>query len=757
MNPSTRPVVHVFLSLVLLAPAADAELIWWNGERDAADAPPGKLLSDNPGYWGECVLTGVTYRYETEPTNPADSLRNNRQVFGRRLLDGRAEGDWNVPVGVNHGPLIVVFDFKRECVFSEIDISTRSKQVTMVVECGRREDGPWVEVFRRTGADWKSAAFARIPLAKHPGGRYVRLTVEAVGITWVDEVLVWGDTDRSDKTPEAYRPVVPTRRVEGAAFRSIPGIQKTTFSDAEFWNWKDALGPAARQPAVWSRAPTWDALTNKPLLPPPHRLIDRVNLVMARNETECAALVLTNTSEQSPFATRLRLSPFRTTDSKHVANADRLHGSLRVAGAIGSRNYGVNLGPLFAADNLLGASLMRRYVTNAAGIEHFPQVTLSRAGSVVLWLSVTTDGVPPGRYAARLSLAGGKPLAIELEVLDVTLPTPTVWLNTWSGVTSMFPFRYVDRWDREVAYKQSLGVTVWGGLPKPGTVSALARRLGRTIHHVYGLPRKYVDLGYASRLKPGELADRDGQTIIDYVHALVHEAKTLGLSYDQWEVELWDEPGEPNALLYGALAGLVRRADPHVRIYCNPCFWGGNGVLQDDRVFTVLSPWYRDKVDVSVPLFLLLRRRPKCYRLFDAPRPVRASYAVATQSAKSERAAQVELYRRQAWETFKRGWNGWGFYSYFAPRGDPWNDFDKLGEDRPDYLMVYPGPRGPVPTRQSECVREGWEDYRLLTLLKQQGRTKELAAILHAFGQGAPLQALRIRALRAASRPFSSR
>jgi hypothetical protein len=128
---------------------------------------------------------------------------------------------------------------------------------------------------------------------------------------------------------------------------------------------------------------------------------------------------------------------------------------------------------------------------------------------------------------------------------------------------------------------------------------------------------------------------------------------------------------------------------------------------------------------------------------------------VSTQSAKSESAEQLELYTRQAWDAFKRGWNGWGFYSYYAPRGDPWNDTDAewlTGEDLPDYLMVYPGPRGPIPTRQSEAVRQGWQDYCLLTLLKGQGKTYELQAILSDYDRGASLETLRLRGLRMAAR-----
>jgi len=176
--------------------------------------------------------------------------------------------------------------------------------------------------------------------------------------------------------------------------------------------------------------------------------------------------------------------------------------------------------------------------------------------------------------------------------------------------------------------------------------------------------------------------------------------------------------------------------------------------MEDEKIYEVLSPWYGQYVDVSVPLFLLLRDRPQSYRLFDAPRLVNAFYYVATHHAKSENAPQVQLYRKMAWDAFKRGWNGWGFYSYFAPRGNPWNDFDKdwyTTEDRPDYEMVYPGPRGPIPSRPSEAVREGWEDYRLLTLLQQRGLNKELAAILRACAAGQPLEQLRLRALEAAA------
>ena len=69
-----------------------------------------------------------------------------------------------------------------------------------------------------------------------------------------------------------------------------------------------------------------------------------------------------------------------------------------------------------------------------------------------------------------------------------------------------------------------------------------------------------------------------------------------------------------------------------------------------------------------------------------------------------------------------------------------------------DYQMVYPGPRGPIPTRQSEALRQGWHDCQLLTLLKQQGNAGDLAAIIKDYKNGAPLADPHRRALNAAAK-----
>ncbi|MCC6446865.1 MAG: DUF4091 domain-containing protein [Armatimonadetes bacterium] len=750
MSNSTRLLLAILCMVCFSSSSSRAGRLWWDGSRDAEKAAPGKLLSDNEGYWGECVLTGVDYRYETPPDSPADIWKEDRARFGRRLLDGRPSGNWWIPVGLAGRPLTVEFDFKRSCAFSEIDLCTRSRKVSIKAECRANEQDSWRTIFERSRDDSPDRAFHRVPLPDRPWGRHLRLSVEAQGTTYLDEVMVWGDAEISVQTPEALKPTAPTPVVAEIAFQSVTGIAKTAFSDGQFWGWQRGIGTAAKLPAVWSQAPAWDSITDRPLLPSARKVARQVRLTMARNETESLALVLTNTSMVKPVSGEVRLEPFRKIGG---GGSVRLKGEIRAGGAIGSRHFGVNIGPLFSADNLPGGSLMLKYLTNGASIKDFPRLTLPPAGSAVLWLSATSEGAKPGLYEARAAFNGSL-LKVRAEVLNVTLPRPFVWLQTWSGTTSMFPFVYTDRAAREVRYKQSLGVTVWGGLPVSGSEAALARQTGRTIHHVYGLPSEYVNRGYNNQIKPQDITAKDEQAIAEYIRALVKQAKGLGLTYNDWYGELWDEPGGANSPLYGALAKSIRKTDPKVRIFCNPSFWIGNGCAGDEIIHSVMGGWYKECVDVSVPLHLLLRDRPKSFALFNAPRFVRAFYTVSTQSAKSESAAQVELYRRMAWDAYEKGWNGWGFYSYYAPRGNPWSDFDEdWFENLPDYLMVYPGPRGPIPTRHSEAVREGWEDYRLLSLLRQRGPRAELEAILKAYRAGELPAALRLRALKAAARP----
>ena len=105
--------------------------------------------------------------------------------------------------------------------------------------------------------------------------------------------------------------------------------------------------------------------------------------------------------------------------------------------------------------------------------------------------------------------------------------------------------------------------------------------------------------------------------------------------------------------------------------------------------------------------------------------------------------------RGMSWKSFRHGFNGWGYYCYYAPQGNAWDikTWTSLGYS---YQMVFPGPKGAIITPIYETMREGWEDYRLLCALRAAGKQQLLDELLTASGQNqVNWQDLRNRALAA--------
>lgn len=744
----TAKAVGLLAAVFVIGSAACADLIWWDGSRESGDVPPGKLISDNIGYYGDSVLTGVDYAVEGEvqtlqrerkrkankpiPKGQEDTgLRQTgtvRHPSGTQLLDGKMDTAISAS-----GPIEVVFDFKRNCTFAEIDVCTRTQKVGIRIDAS--DDGQtWRRIFERRIEDSPTASMHRIKLPDQPKGRHIRLLVAGEKDTVLDEFIAWGDAEVTAENPEIVEPVIATLPVVDWCAFSIPGIDKMGVVFNEFRDWKELIGEHAKLPAIWSQVPTWDGITERPILPDKGSINKPIEIVMARNETENAAVALTNIGWPDAIDTTVKVGDFRrVTDGKP---APMIKGKLRVAGAIPSSIFGVVLGPLFEADNMPGSGVLKRYITNGDGIRAFPKLSLPAMTSAVMWLSVTTEGAEPGVYEAELSCstAGAKPMKIRAEVLDVTLPDTFAWVICYSHGMQLFPFKYSDLEQRDAAYRKSLGLNVYHGFPSPGSVGDVARKMGPVSFLTYGVSGDLLKPFQEKKDTPA-----DEQAIVDRIKALVKEAESVGLKFDDWALELWDEPGTDGCEAYGRICEIIHRVEPRLRMYCNP-------------TTNVIGDWYNKHIAVSVPFFkaaLWGEGNP----VFETDRPVRSFYVVATNSAKGERSLVLERYRKFAWDCIAKGWNGWGFYAYYRPEGDPWSDFDRNGPNAsPDFQMVYPGPRGPIATRHSEAVREGYEDYRLMDLLRKQGKKREADAIIRDYKNNVPITQLRLRALKAAAR-----
>lgn len=750
--------------LITSVPVQAQPRLWFDGSVDEGSAVLGKLLTDNEDYWGEVVLTGVTYTYEIEPDQPADNRHNRRGTTGRALLNGNQGRGQVGQVGLTGDrPMVVVFDFNRICSFREWQVLSPSGRVAMTLELRDQEETPWQKVFERSYEDSPDQIFHRIPLADLPTGRFARLTIQAPGTTVLREVLAWGDVAAGEESPEVITPTAEGQFPVGIAFPTITGIATTAVSDRESFNWVQSLSADQRQqPAVWTQVSTWDRISDRPLEPTREEINRPIHIVMARNETEAVAVALRNTRVNSARDLQVFLAPLT---SEAGEPAENIQARLGVFGVIGDRGFGNNLGPIFEEDNLLGSSLMARYLLNGREIRSFPQVTLPPSGSAVFWLSVTAEHAAPGLYRTTLGIEGGEKLPVTVEVLDVTLPTPFAHVKPYStNRTHQFPFEYADRAERDIRYGLVSGISDWGRLPdedRPLLEKLAAEREMRLLCGMgFLVPRRYVDQVYRSAWTgPEDFPEDAADQVREHVRQVVERAQALGLDYDQWYGSTGDEPHARNIGGVAYLCHLIRQADPKVNIYVNPCYWTGydrGGVADDATVAAGLAEWYVRDVDISMPLFPLLQHRPESWKHFSAPRLVNSYYYVSGHLDRSEDVREIQKYRRMAWDSFRRGFNGWAFYSWYSPRASAWNHFDRnpRGEglqEPSDYQMVYPGPRGVIPTRHSESLREGWEDWRLLHLLREQKQSEELTELLNDYERGVPPHLLRDRALRLAA------
>ncbi len=720
-----------FLALLFVTAVASADPVCWSdGTWDEDGAPKGVLLSDNPGWWGRSVFTGVDYVYEQAPTNPKDILERDHAVFGRRLLDGRINGDWAVPVGKTGAePLVAVFDFKRPCRFSEVDLfSSRSQSAHGMVETG--PDG---KVWAACGTFRTSHKRTRIRLDARACGRYLRLSFKADnGITYLDEVLAWGEGEVSARYPEAIAGIDPGDVLNFTHVRDA-GI---------------AILPMPR--------PTLD---EKPGL----ATSVGMNVVMARNETETRYFAVVNAGGKTE---RVALTPpdfsagikselyvggvVRMTRPP-VKLTDRQINDLLITdlSRVNSKETNrLDVLPFFAADAIPERNFARCYLANPNQVTGFPKaVPLAPGEGCVIMLRMKTDMAPQQTQKGFLR-AGRCLFPLTIDVRDIALPQLPLWIHAYSPFTGQFPFETLFRFKKDVERLAALGVSSCYGLPEPGSKQELLRK---TIPHTVCAGRNWVAGRIIGDVYHGKLEEFDSTNraaVSNGVLGVVKRARELGLRPEDYCLFLPDEPGRHNAALVGELARIMKSAAPELQIYMNPCFWE-RGFPPESAILDCLKPYYNEVIDISCPIMNLVRADNRLTKeLWTAKRRVNAQYIHPAKRAG----------RKIAWSSFANGLNGFAYYCYYSPRGNPWDIRTWKNLDY-NYQMVFPLGDDVAITPLYELMREAWEDYRLLTALRDTGKNELLEELLSEFNaawdytdeekmnNGSDFQSLRDRAL----------
>ncbi|MBR4219543.1 MAG: hypothetical protein IKR81_00215, partial [Victivallales bacterium] len=182
--------------------------------------------------------------------------------------------------------------------------------------------------------------------------------------------------------------------------------------------------------------------------------------------------------------------------------------------------------------------------------------------------------------------------------------------------------------------------------------------------------------------------------VTQYLKAVIAGFKERGLGYDRFVFCLKDEPTPRELVNMEKMAAVIRKIDPQVRIY-NNC----NSVLSLEEIRKLAS-----FVDIISP-----HRNQLTPDYLDAYKG-KEIWCYWVQN-KSVPGYQIRDFFLELKQKDVRAFSYW----CMADNGNPWYSAKQ------SYSILFPGDdREWIPSKRSEGIREGIENYTLLTLLEQQ-------------------------------------
>ncbi|MBQ6247892.1 MAG: DUF4838 domain-containing protein, partial [Kiritimatiellae bacterium] len=322
---------------------------WSGGAWDETGAPAGALLTDNVGWWGRSVFTGVSYTFAEPPAYTGDP-------HFRRLLDGHGRNPRLRRVGIGGGrPLVATFDFKRPCVFNEVVLMAAETTNAAAMAEVSADGTNWTAFAEASGAGFLTRLRPDAPAC----GRYLRVTFRSLSsdVTLLDEVMAWGEGEVSGEYPENIRPIPRGNALRMASATNgvveiIPIADPTAKSRQVFGHPKFTLAPAD---------------------------VDDGEILMARNETETRYFAVANgttgtvsTTLSSPdfgqgVKAELRIGGLVRTQKPKIALTEQQKFDMLITGdePANAFDHGrVGILPFFNPGNVPQENFARKYLAN---------------------------------------------------------------------------------------------------------------------------------------------------------------------------------------------------------------------------------------------------------------------------------------------------------------------------------------------------------------------------------------------------------
>ena len=380
------------------------------------------------------------------------------------------------------------------------------------------------------------------------------------------------------------------------------------------------------------------------------------------------------------------------------------------------------LEPFVRGDMKPQPKFIRRFCGNAEQLLGFPGAfPLEKGEAAVFMLRLTTKNAKPGVRTARLFGGRGRALRLELSVVNAELDSSELIVLLYGPFIGQFPYETDARRRLDVQFVNDLGVNFIGGaasFPKAGSKqrmwydSAPDKILRRKLlpgAGSYGSCYFPVSKGKEGR----RVTDEDLEAIVANVGRIKEDAESLGIPKERYVLDFPDEPRPDVAANLLKVARAVKEHHPDVMLFCNPLFFNG-AVKTNETLMADLRATYNRCIDFSVPSFLAARRDWARNEFFTSAHRANMMYAHPPR----------RMGRHGAWDAAVWGFNGFGYYTYWAPaaRSQSWdlrtNGASILGAT---YRMAYPSGDGFAITPLYEAMREAAEDWRLVKTLQKRG------------------------------------
>ncbi len=342
-------------------------------------------------------------------------------------------------------------------------------------------------------------------------------------------------------------------------------------------------------------------------------------------------------------------------------------------------------------------------------------------GARQLWFNVNTSKLAAGTWSGNIRLRAldttprELPVPVTIEVWKAHLPARQAlrlchWGYVHQSVLSDQP---------EAALKDQLvhgtNVFVTSFVPTVAfdAAGALVGQIDYKAHDDY--VRRHAPhgiilfMGYGIRGPAEAFTPVWTKAVVAYIRAWVKHLAEMGVGYDGFAFYPVDEPGLNDGLvdLYIRYAKVAREADPKILMYTDPV---GRASLDDLKK---MAPY----VDIWCPNrrgYLMGGGDPKLAFIKSTGKTVWTYECEG--GAKHQ--SPLAYYRGLAWLAWHHGLTGFGFWNYCVGP-EPWYE-------QGEYTMVYQGD-GVVPSKRWESVRDGIEDYGMLTELKKAADTAAAA------------------------------